>query len=181
VRPAGSTSSPLSVEQRFLAVILTIRVWAVWGRDRRLTIGLPIFFAVCFAPCIALIEIFLKSSIRESTLLAHSFTFSHFSLIAIPVQFSQFGTCLYSARGILYINWSLLMVYDLGVLCSYHIRMTADIHHREQIGTCTLMIIAAIRSCKPHSFHRKSHTLNGLDGRQTRRKHCPLPCRVPRR
>jgi hypothetical protein len=63
-----------SIEQHSLAVILTIRVWAVWGRDRRLTIGLPIFFAMCFVPCIALMGIFLKSAKRESILLAHSFT-----------------------------------------------------------------------------------------------------------
>jgi hypothetical protein len=66
-------------------VILTIRVWAVWGRDRRLTIGLPIFFAMCFVPCIALMVIFLKSAKRESILLAHSFTFSNLNSRPCPV------------------------------------------------------------------------------------------------
>ena len=31
-------------------VILTIRTWAVWGMDRRLTIGLPIFFLAIWVP-----------------------------------------------------------------------------------------------------------------------------------
>jgi hypothetical protein len=33
-------------------VMLTLRTWAVWNRNRRLSIGLPIFFVLCWAPMI---------------------------------------------------------------------------------------------------------------------------------
>jgi hypothetical protein len=56
-----------------MAVILTIRVWAVWGQDRRLTIGLPIFFAICFLPCFVIMGFFLKDVKRE-TLITHRWT-----------------------------------------------------------------------------------------------------------
>ena len=43
------------------AVILTLRTWAVWNKDWRLSIALPIFFAACFGVNIPLIVIFVKS------------------------------------------------------------------------------------------------------------------------
>ena len=41
--------------------ILTLRTWAVWNRDRRLAVLLPIFFIVCWGPIIGVITVFLKS------------------------------------------------------------------------------------------------------------------------
>jgi hypothetical protein len=38
-----------------------VRTWAVWNRDRRLSIGLPIFFVVCFLPATVMIYMFLES------------------------------------------------------------------------------------------------------------------------
>jgi hypothetical protein len=46
-------------------VMLTVRTWAVWNRDRRLSIGLPIFFVLCWAPMIKIIDMFLKSTTRR--------------------------------------------------------------------------------------------------------------------
>ena len=45
-----------------MQVILTLRTWAVWGRDRRLTIGLPIFLVICMAPPIGVTVSFMKSA-----------------------------------------------------------------------------------------------------------------------
>jgi hypothetical protein len=149
-------------------VILTIRVWAVWGQDRRLTIGLPIFFAMCFVPCIVIMGFFLQSTRCDSTLLVHCLTFSHSSLqtrIVIVIQLPHFRQCRYSASWILFINWVLLMVYDLGVFLPCLVHMIPDIHNPDKSGTCTLMIIAGIQSCNPHSLRCKSHTFNSLDNR----------------
>ena len=48
-------------ERLFVLVILTLRTWGVWNRDRRLTIGLPIFFIACWVPMAIFIAIFLNS------------------------------------------------------------------------------------------------------------------------
>jgi hypothetical protein len=60
-------------------VMLTLRTWAVWNRDRRLSIGLPIFFVLCWAPIFKLVDMFVNSiagkriSIhRDSQLTVHS-------------------------------------------------------------------------------------------------------------
>ncbi|KAF8632903.1 hypothetical protein AX17_004749, partial [Amanita inopinata Kibby_2008] len=42
-------------------IILTIRTWALWGKDWRLSIALPIFSAACFVPTLAMLHIFLDS------------------------------------------------------------------------------------------------------------------------
>jgi hypothetical protein len=48
------------------------------------------------------------------------------------------------------------MVYDLGVsLPSCRSHDIPDSHNRDKTGTCTLMIIAAIQSCKPTSSTAK--------------------------
>jgi len=62
----------------FVVVILTIRCWAVWGRDRRLTIGLPIFSFLTVAAVIVILVISLPTMKRGFTWLAviHTLTSS---------------------------------------------------------------------------------------------------------
>jgi hypothetical protein len=48
-----------------MQVILTLRTWAVCGRDRRLTIGLPIFLVICTAPAIGATVSFMNSAERK--------------------------------------------------------------------------------------------------------------------
>jgi hypothetical protein len=43
------------------SVILTLRTWAVWNRDWRLSIGLPVFFGLYLGVNIPFILKFLKS------------------------------------------------------------------------------------------------------------------------
>jgi len=54
----------------FVAAILTVRCWAVWGRDRRLTIVLPIYYLLSLAAVIAILAISLRTVQRELTWLA---------------------------------------------------------------------------------------------------------------
>lgn len=42
-------------------VILTLRTWAVWRRDRRLSYALPVFYVLCWAPNFAVMGLFLRS------------------------------------------------------------------------------------------------------------------------
>ena len=42
-------------------VILTLRTWGVWNRDRRLSLCLPVFFIVCWGSMVGFIVIFLNS------------------------------------------------------------------------------------------------------------------------
>ena len=44
-----------------LTVILTLRTWAVWNRDRRLSIILPIFFTLVEGSGFVIIGIYLNS------------------------------------------------------------------------------------------------------------------------
>jgi hypothetical protein len=56
---------------RGFLVILTLRTWAVWNRDRRMAIGLLVFFALCWVPCIPVIIIYNKSIICETIVYYH--------------------------------------------------------------------------------------------------------------
>ncbi|KAF9067012.1 hypothetical protein BDP27DRAFT_1296743, partial [Rhodocollybia butyracea] len=42
-------------------VILTMRTWALWGKDIRLTVGLSIFFVGCWVPGFYITHLFLNS------------------------------------------------------------------------------------------------------------------------
>jgi len=79
-------------------VILTWRVWAVWHRNKKLAVFLPVIFISIFAPTFAIANLFL-SSIKFS-----------------PLPFDQVGCFITAANPILYLLWVLLMVYDVVVL-----------------------------------------------------------------
>lgn len=42
-------------------LLLTIRTWAVWGKDKRLTIALPILYVVCMAGVLTSLRLFLPT------------------------------------------------------------------------------------------------------------------------
>jgi hypothetical protein len=57
---------------RGFPVILTMRTWAVWNRDRRMAIGLLAFFAICWVPCIPVVIIYNNSLRCETTVHYHA-------------------------------------------------------------------------------------------------------------
>ena len=61
----------LTTDKTFVTVILTLRCWAVWGRDRRLTIGLPIFFILCWVPIVTIVAIFIPTLRCKGHFLSH--------------------------------------------------------------------------------------------------------------
>ncbi|KAF7430166.1 hypothetical protein PC9H_005866 [Pleurotus ostreatus] len=80
-------------------IILTIRTWAIWRRDRRLAAILLLFFAAVWGPKFAVMAIFTKS------------------LQFDPAPYPSFVGCnLVAANQILFVSWALLMVYQAGIL-----------------------------------------------------------------
>jgi len=79
-------------------IMLTLRVWAVWNKDRRLTIVLPIFFLLCSAPIVKVKLMFVKS------------------LAFMPLVSPAFIGCLIiKGSTILSVAWCLLLVYEAGI------------------------------------------------------------------
>ncbi|KAF9441183.1 hypothetical protein P691DRAFT_715303 [Macrolepiota fuliginosa MF-IS2] len=89
-------------------LLLSLRTWAVWGQDFKVGVGLLIFYAGVMVPNFVNMAFFLKSV-----------TFIP-SIPEIP------GCIVTGSSNRLYINWILLMVFDIGV--------------------CMLMIIQGYRS-----------------------------------
>ena len=101
---------------RFVVVILTIRCWAVWNRDRRLTIGLPIFFFLSVVAVIVILVICLPTVQRELTWLATIHTLmSSFQDGLMPFPELR-GCVLVSGSPVLFYAWIIFMVYEAGVL-----------------------------------------------------------------
>ncbi|KAF9070506.1 hypothetical protein BDP27DRAFT_1220596, partial [Rhodocollybia butyracea] len=79
-------------------VILTLRTWALWEKDIRLTIGLPIFFVVCQVPIFYIIHLFLSVQTY------------------IPSPVPQIGCVPLGGESMLYLDWVILMVYEAVIL-----------------------------------------------------------------
>jgi FtsH-binding integral membrane protein len=97
-------------------VILTIRAWAVWEQDRRLTFGLPIFFVLCWAPTFVVIGLYLSSLKCERNMQGGSFS-NRILINVLEVEKMPTGLtgCLVvQSSEVLYIAWILLMVYETG-------------------------------------------------------------------
>ncbi|KAL0946524.1 hypothetical protein HGRIS_012734 [Hohenbuehelia grisea] len=86
-------------------VILSFRTWAVWGRDRRLTIGLPVFLFAAWAPIIFFTWRFLHSL--------------HFTQTPYT---SVIGCFVDHADPILFYSWVMLMIYEAGLMALMAIR-----------------------------------------------------------
>ncbi|KAF9070463.1 hypothetical protein BDP27DRAFT_1220669, partial [Rhodocollybia butyracea] len=79
-------------------VILAMRTWALWEKDIRLTVGLPIFFVGCWVPCLYTMHLFLSSQTY------------------IPSPVPQVGCVIVAAESTFFLVWVILMVYEAGKL-----------------------------------------------------------------
>jgi len=79
-------------------IMLTLRTWAVWNKDRRLAIGLPIFFLVCWGPSLGIIIAFTKSIIFGN-----------------ETSRQRFGCLVVKGSHIIGVAWTLLLVYEAGI------------------------------------------------------------------
>jgi hypothetical protein len=70
--PSASGSLIYQMLTRSYIVILTMRTWAIWGKDTRLTIGLPIFFLGCWVAGLYIFSLFVDSLICRSHLLVQA-------------------------------------------------------------------------------------------------------------
>ncbi|KAJ3982397.1 hypothetical protein F5890DRAFT_1415792, partial [Lentinula detonsa] len=84
-------------------VVLTMRIWALWGKDIRLSIGLPLFFLSCWVPNFYIFHKFLQTQTY------------------IPSPLPQIiGCAILGGQPILYLCWVILVVYEAGEkLCSF--------------------------------------------------------------
>ncbi|KIK64022.1 hypothetical protein GYMLUDRAFT_427817 [Collybiopsis luxurians FD-317 M1] len=80
-------------------IVLTLRTWALWGKDIRLSIALPIYFLCCWLPILYINHIFVKS---------HTF---------VPSPDSRtIGCVILGGKPIFFLVWVLLMIYEAGIL-----------------------------------------------------------------
>ncbi|KAF9067024.1 hypothetical protein BDP27DRAFT_1226543, partial [Rhodocollybia butyracea] len=78
--------------------VLTMRTWALWGKDIRLTVGLTIFFVGCWVPSFYVARLFVDSQIY------------------VPSPLPQFGCVILGGESILFVCWVILMAYEAGGL-----------------------------------------------------------------
>ncbi|KAF8639307.1 hypothetical protein AX17_001588, partial [Amanita inopinata Kibby_2008] len=89
-------------------VILTIRTWIIWNKDKRLTYGLPVFFCLTWAAGFVVMSIFIRS----------------LAFIQLPFPFIK-GCIVIAGSRILTVDWALLMFYNTGNLMLMVIRVTS--------------------------------------------------------
>ncbi|KAJ8094624.1 hypothetical protein PM082_010630 [Marasmius tenuissimus] len=75
-------------------VLLTLRLWAVWQKNRRLTFALPILFVSCWATILAMMGVFLSSMTFGPPILPH------------------LGCHVTGGSPILFVCWVLVMLYN---------------------------------------------------------------------
>ncbi|KAJ4464095.1 hypothetical protein C8J55DRAFT_553103 [Lentinula edodes] len=80
-------------------VLLTARTWALWGKDIRLTIGLPVFFLCCWVPNFYIIHRFLRSQ----------------TFLPSPLP-QEIGCVILGGQPVLYLCWVLLTIYEAVIL-----------------------------------------------------------------
>ncbi|PPQ82095.1 hypothetical protein CVT25_014341 [Psilocybe cyanescens] len=88
-----------------IGLIMTLRTWAVWYRNRYLTIILPVLFVIVWAPDLALLPLFLRS-----------LKFPSFSDVQVAVAerpYPEFQGCLVmQADHLLIYVWAIFMIWD---------------------------------------------------------------------
>ncbi|KAJ3866376.1 hypothetical protein EV359DRAFT_62372 [Lentinula novae-zelandiae] len=75
--------------------VLTARTWALWGKDIRLTIGLPVFFLCCWVPNFYIMHRFLRSQ----------------TFLPSPLP-QEIGCVILGGQPVLYLCWVLLTIYE---------------------------------------------------------------------
>ncbi|CAA7269731.1 unnamed protein product [Cyclocybe aegerita] len=114
-------------------VVLCFRVWAVWNRNKIMTVLLPILFASCWVPPIVFLVMFMKSVVCESEPFAYrshalvfsrrlppigfSLTFENNKLISHPFTVTEIappflGCVVVSADQIIALSWIFLVIWD---------------------------------------------------------------------
>ncbi|KAF9249722.1 hypothetical protein L218DRAFT_1067889, partial [Marasmius fiardii PR-910] len=107
-------------------IILTLRVWTVWKRGTRVTIGLLVLFFGCWVPAFVFLGKFLGS--LQLGLLPHGR-----------------GCSISGGTNILFVFWLMMMVYETGNLTMLLI-CGVRVYHR---GGRTELTMAVYRDGKP--------------------------------
>jgi len=77
-----------------------MRAWAAWNRDKKLGIGLVVFFALCWIPSIAIVVMYNNS----------------LDLTLVPSP-QLLGCFLIKGSRVIIMGWIALFVYEFGIFC----------------------------------------------------------------
>ena len=133
-------------------VILSLRAWAVWKRDRRLGVSLISLITLTTVAEIYVTKIFIRDLQCVSTI-CHIPTATDTPCQVSIKPYPEFVGCfLTSANRIVYLDWVVLMIYEAG-------KHSVLPWCTEDATNClpvilVLMIIPGIASCKIHTLFR---------------------------
>lgn len=105
----------ICVFQFLYPAILTVRAWAVWNQDRRLTIILPIAYALFWIPDFAFLAIFLRSlecKYRLRVLTYFPFLCWPCSSSVTDLPYPFVGCFVTHAGHILIMCWVVVLIWD---------------------------------------------------------------------
>ena len=97
-----------------LPVILTLRTWAVWNRNKRLSIILPILYSLCWVSCLVILVRFIDSITCKSdfySVLEFPGCF-YFTAVGAPPYPGFKGCLLTHANQEIVFLWALLIIWD---------------------------------------------------------------------
>ena len=128
-----------------LPVILTLRTWAVWNRNKRLSVILPILLSIACVSCLVILVRFDKSITCTSDLhfvldFPGWFWLIYFTVVGAP-PYPGFNGCLMtSANQDIGFLWAILLIWDARK-CEYAIQCHCSSDWKgsvanAHVGTC---------------------------------------------
>ena len=96
----------------YLTVILTLRAWAVWNRNRSLSIILPIIYSLCWGASLVITVRFTDFSKCKWNLHAHFLWMIYFMVVGTPPYPGYKGCFVTSSGQYVVFPWALLLVWD---------------------------------------------------------------------
>lgn len=92
----------------FCSVILTIRAWAIWGRNERLGIAVSIFSVASIVTSYVTLALFLRGEQCKLSFMHNAFH------ISCPLSQLATDHILTGLSRTVYINWVILMIFEAG-------------------------------------------------------------------
>ena len=122
-----------------------LRTWAVWDRDRRVAIGLAIWFTIIVVPIFVIMGLFCDSLSCRSACSSQQVGSRSYTPSSHSVTNPQLPNCFpISDRPIDSVAWILLVIFETGELS---VRRRYEVAEKG-LGILIPMIIKAIRKCK---------------------------------
>jgi len=95
-----------------LPVILTLRTWAMWNRNQRLSVILPVLYSVCWGSALIITVRFGNSITSKWKLDARSWWIIQYMVVGAPPYLGFKGCFVKSVNQNILSKWVLLLVWD---------------------------------------------------------------------